>query len=203
MTNQSPQWSNPNTSLSVNCSICLKSGGSVLSPCGGCGFRAHQVCYDRWKGSSATGKCPVCARLLVRDPDADVTFRLGTRVVTDGQLVTVVGVTYHETSGRREYIVATSDGVMSNAWPSTLAHVPMCRVCGSGSGCTPLEFNPCGCRGSLVQFVHPGCVPHGGRVCGICGNRVASVSITAESTGQLSVWKRFKGAFGIVGHIHT
>lgn len=180
------------------CSICMRSNGpATFSPCvNGCRFRTHQQCFDRWKGSSATGTCPVCQHCIVDRPDVQIIFPVGTRVILgggqDAPLVTVVGFTVGGV--RREYTVATSTGILSQTMPSTLAHMPMCRVCGCGG--QTLEFNACNCRGSLLQFVHKKCLRHGER-CGICDRTMdGSWEMSDPSKEEQSAWTRLKGVLG-------
>jgi len=194
-----PQWMgfiNGSAPAEKMCWICMKSGAAV-TPCPGCPFRVHQRCYDDWKCSSACGTCPGCSTPLITDPDSQVTFRLGTRVILGGgpeaPLVTVVGMR-RSGPGRREYVVATSSGDTSYARPPDLKHLPICRVCKKHSGC--MEFNQCNCRGSLLQFCHRGCTPVEAH-CPVCEVRLR-YGVTDGSSKRdpdTSTWSRIRAVF--------
>lgn len=199
LTSSAPQWGT-NTSQERVCAICLRGDGpSLISPCGQwCDFQIHRRCFDRWKGSSSTGTCPICEARLVRKPDLEISFSMGDRVILGSgpgaPLVTVVGVKYisDKVPLEREYAVVTSCGVVSEAMPSTLSHVPMCRCCGSGR--KTLEFNPCDCRGSLLQFAHSTCLLPGTR-CIICA-KVMNGSAVRGQRQPSTTWDRIRGVLG-------
>lgn len=187
-----PQWGGFDNSSRDTCTVCTRTGTGLVRPCAdGCAFRVHQRCFNWWKGSSAVRTCPHCRRHLLGDPDAQLTFPVGSRVLLgdgqDAQLVTISGFSYNAKAGRK-YTVSSGMGAVFQVAPSSLTYAPLCRVCGSNKA--PLEFNPCACRGSVMQFAHAACLGEGA-TCGACGVFMNG----ACSDEQQSAWQRVRGAF--------
>jgi hypothetical protein len=181
--NTAPQWSFG--SPQDVCAVCTRPG-SGLSSCGNhkCTFRAHQRCFKWWKGSSATGECP-CCKAFTGQP----IFPIGARVVigagNKSELVTVCGFSVGA-DGSRMYTVSTSNGMVFQVRSSELAHMPVCRVCSLGNG--SLEFNPCRCRGSILQFVHRKCLGEGA-TCPVCDTYMEG------EVSKPSAWDRVRDVF--------